>query len=247
MTTPLLTLDNLHVAVEGKPILNGLHLAINDGEIHALMGPNGSGKSTLAFALAGREGYEPRKGEMRFQKRDLSALAPEERARLGLFLGFQQPVDIPGLGVMPFLRAALNAKRQARGEEEISPADFLRLCRGAAERLGISEELLRRNVNDGFSGGEKKRLEILQMTILKPRLAILDEIDSGLDIDALKLLGHAVNALREDGMAALLITHYRRLLEHLALDKVHLLRDGKIARRGGAELAEIVEREGYAA
>ena len=245
ISTALLSLKGLHVRVEGAPILRGIDLKIEAGEVHAIMGPNGSGKSTLALMLAGHEDYAPQKGTMMFLGQDLSAMLPEARAAAGLFLGFQSPVDIPGLGVMSFLRASLNAIRKARGEKEMNPADFLRLCRNEAERLHIGENLLRRNVHEGFSGGEKKRLEILHMMLLKPRLAVLDEIDSGLDVDSLKDLGEAVGRLRADKTAILLITHYQRLLDYIDTDKVHVLGAGRIRDSGGEELAQKIDQEGF--
>ncbi len=244
--TALLAIEDLHVAVAGSPVLRGIGLEIGAGEVHAIMGPNGSGKTTLAAALAGRADCEIVRGRALFGGRDLFTMEPEERALAGLFLGFQHPVDVPGVGVMTFLRAALNARRRARGEEEINPADFLRLVRRHAARLEIGEDMLRREVNAGFSGGEKKRFEMLQMSVLQPKLAVLDEIDSGLDIDALRMVAAQVRE-RDGAQALLLITHYRRLLDHIEPDRVHVLSGGRIARSGGAELAGELERTGYAA
>ncbi len=246
--TALLEIDNLHVRLEGdgKPILKGLNLTVNAGEVHALMGPNGSGKSTLAYVLAGREGYDVTEGSVRYHGRDLLALEPEERAAAGVFLAFQYPVEIPGVGNMTFLRTALNAQRKARGEPEVSAAEFLKLVREKAKMLAIDAEMLKRPVNVGFSGGEKKRNEILQMAVLEPKLCILDETDSGLDVDAMKLVAEGVNALRGPERGFVVITHYQRLLDHMVPDVVHILADGRIVRTGGPELALEVERNGYA-
>ncbi|NWH08997.1 MAG: Fe-S cluster assembly ATPase SufC [Alphaproteobacteria bacterium] len=241
----MLEIENLHVTVDGKEILKGLSLKLNVGEVHAIMGPNGSGKSTLSYALAGRDGYEVTQGTMRFDGEDLRAMAPEARAAMGVFLAFQYPVEIPGVVTMNFLRTALNAQARARGEKEIDAAQFLKAARAAAKTLNISEEMLRRALNVGFSGGEKKRLEALQMAILKPRLAILDETDSGLDIDALKLVADGVNALRSPERAMLVITHYQRLLDYIVPDHVHILADGRIVKSGGAGLARELEAKGY--
>ncbi len=243
----MLTISNLHAEVDGKPILKGLDLAINAGEIHAIMGPNGAGKSTLAYTLGGRPGYEPTGGTVSFEGEDLLAMAPHERAAAGLFLGFQYPVEIPGVSNVQFLREALNSQRAARGEAALSAADFLRLAREKAGLLGLDMEMLKRPVNVGFSGGEKKRAEMVQMGILDPRLAILDETDSGLDIDALKTVGAGINAImRAPGKAVLLITHYQRLLDYVRPDFVHVLAAGRIVKSGGPELALALEREGYA-
>jgi len=243
----MLKIDNLHAAVDGKPILKGISLAINAGEIHAIMGPNGSGKSTLAYVLAGRPGYEVTEGSVTFEGRDLLALEPHERAALGIFLGFQYPVEIPGVSTAQFLRTALNAQRSARGEAELSAGDFLRLARAQADALALPQEMMKRAVNVGFSGGEKKRGEMVQMGLLDPALAILDETDSGLDIDALRVVGEGINRImRKPDKAVLLITHYQRLLDIVEPDFVHVLAGGRIVRSGGAELARELEREGYA-
>jgi Fe-S cluster assembly ATP-binding protein len=243
----MLNIRNLQVSVEGKEILRGVDLEVGPGEVHAVMGPNGSGKSTLAYVLAGREGYEIDAGEVRYDGADLLELEPEERAAAGLFLAFQYPVEIPGVANMYFLRTALNALRKARGEEEVEAPAFMKLVREKAKLVGIKPELLKRSVNFGFSGGEKKRNEILQMAVLEPRLAILDETDSGLDIDALKTVADGVNALRSPDRAIVVITHYQRLLNYIVPDRVHVLLDGRIARSGGKELALELEEKGYAA
>lgn len=243
---PLLEIRNLHVSVEGTPILRGINLVVHRGEVHAIMGPNGSGKSTLCYVLAGRDGYEVTQGEVRYDGKDLLAMSPEERARAGVFLAFQYPVEIPGVGNLYFLRTALNGVRKARGLEPIDAMDFLQLVREKAKLVGIDERLLKRSVNEGFSGGEKKRNEVLQMAILEPTLAILDETDSGLDIDALRIVADGVNALRNDEHAVLAITHYQRLLEYLVPDAVHVLVGGRIVRSGGPELARELEMRGYA-
>jgi Fe-S cluster assembly ATP-binding protein len=242
----MLEIQNLAVAVSGKPILRGIDLCVPSGEVHALMGPNGSGKSTLAYALAGREEYEITSGAVRYDGHDLLAMQPEERATAGVFLAFQAPVELPGVGNANFLRTALNAMRRVRGEPELDAVQFLRIARAEAKRLAMPEEMLRRNLNVGFSGGEKKRNEILQMAILRPRLAILDETDSGLDIDALKIVAGGVNALRSPVFSALVITHHQRLLDHLVPDRVHVLSEGRIVLSGGAELARELEARGYA-
>ena len=277
----MLRIDDLHATVAGKPILKGLTLAVNAGEVHAIMGPNGAGKSTLAYVLGGRPGYEVTEGSVRFRAKpvraepvealsfssaadqdkdspstssgrteeewiDLLALAPDERAAAGLFLGFQYPVEIPGVSNVQFLRTALNAQRRARGEAEISAGDFLRLAREQGEALGVSMDMLKRNVNVGFSGGEKKRNEMVQLGIIDPRLAVLDETDSGLDIDALRVVADGINRImRKPDKAVLLITHYQRLLDLVVPDFVHVLAEGRIVRSGGAELAHQLEREGY--
>jgi Fe-S cluster assembly ATP-binding protein len=230
-----------------KEILKGLSLSIGAGEVHAIMGPNGSGKSTFSHVLAGKPGYEVTGGSVRFDGEDLLGLEPEERAAKGLFLAFQYPVEIPGVPYMQFLKVALNAQRKLRGEEELSTPDFMRLIREKTDQLGISMDMLRRAVNVGFSGGEKKRMEVLQMAVLDPKLCILDEIDSGLDIDALKVVAEGVNALRGPQRGFLLITHYQRLLQYIEPDHVHVMVNGRIVRSGGRELAEELEREGYAA
>ncbi len=232
---------------EAKTILKGLSLSIRAGEVHAIMGPNGSGKSTFSHVLAGKPGYAVTCGTVQFGGEDLLALEPEERAAKGLFLAFQYPVEIPGVPYMQFLKVALNAQRRLRGEEELSTPDFMRLIREKTDQLNIPMDMLRRAVNVGFSGGEKKRMEVLQMAVLNPRLCILDEIDSGLDIDALKVVAEGVNALRGPERGFLLITHYQRLLEYIEPDHVHVMVDGRIVRSGGKELAEELEREGYAA
>jgi Fe-S cluster assembly ATP-binding protein len=274
----MLRIENLHATVDGKPILKGISLALNPGEIHAIMGPNGSGKSTLAYVLAGRPGYEVTEGSVALtlprhceersdeaiqagsasdagllrsarndeEEIDLLTLEPHERAALGMFLGFQYPVEIPGVSNVQFLRTALNAQRRARGEAELSAGDFLRLAREQASALGLDFEMMKRAVNVGFSGGEKKRGEMVQMGIIDPRLAILDETDSGLDIDALRVVGEGINRImRKPDRAVLLITHYQRLLDIVEPDFVHVLAGGRIVRSGGAELAHALEREGY--
>ena len=242
----LLEIKGLGAKVAGKPILRGVDLSLPQGEVHAIMGPNGSGKSTLAYVLAGREGYEVTAGSVLFEGQDLLAMDPEARAAAGLFLAFQYPVELPGVGNANFLRTALNAVRRARGEPEIDAVNFLKEARGALKRLSMADEMLKRNVNVGFSGGEKKRNEVFQMALLKPRLAILDETDSGLDIDALKIVAEGVNALRGPGFSALVITHYQRLLEHIVPDRVHVLAEGRVVRTGGPELAKTLEASGYA-
>jgi Fe-S cluster assembly ATP-binding protein len=242
----MLTIENLHAEIDGKQILKGLSLSINAGEVHAIMGPNGAGKSTLGYVLSGRPGYEVTEGTATFEGADLLALAPHERAAAGLFLGFQYPVEIPGVSNLQFLREALNAQRRARGEEPLSGGDFLKLARAQAAALGLDAEMLKRPVNVGFSGGEKKRAEMVQMGIIGPKLAILDETDSGLDIDALKAVGHGINTImRQPDKAVLLITHYQRLLDYVRPDFVHVLAAGRIVRSGGPELALELEREGY--
>ena len=245
MTEPILTIDDLHAEVEGKPILNGLSLTIQPGEVHAIMGPNGSGKSTLANVLAGRPGYEATRGTVTYRGKDLLDMEPEDRARAGVFLAFQYPVAIPGVNNQYFLREALNAMRRERGEPELDALDFMDLVKGKAEAVGLKQELLQRSVNEGFSGGEKKRNEIFQMAMLEPTFAVLDETDSGLDIDALKAVADGVNALRRDDNAFLVITHYQRLLEYIVPDHVHVLADGRIVKSGGKELAVELEKEGY--
>ena len=243
----MLQIENLHATVAGKPILNGLTLTVPTGEIHAIMGPNGAGKSTLAYVLGGRPGYEVAEGSVTFDGRDLFAMEPHERAAAGMFLGFQYPVEIPGVSYLQFLREALNSQRRARGEKDLTGAEFIRLSKDKAALLGMDSEMLKRPVNVGFSGGEKKRAEMVQMGIMDPRLAILDETDSGLDIDALKAVGHGINAIMRDPQkSVLLITHYQRLLDYVTPDKVHVLSRGKIVRSGGPELAHELEREGYA-
>jgi len=244
----MLKIDNLHATVDGKPILKGISLVLNPGEIHAIMGPNGSGKSTLAYVLAGRPGYEVTEGTVTLDGEDLLEMEPHERAAHGMFLGFQYPVEIPGVSNVQFLRTALNAQRKARGEKELSAGEFLRIAREQADGLGLSMDMMKRGVNVGFSGGEKKRNEMVQMGIIDPRLAILDETDSGLDIDALRVVGDGINRiLRKPDKAVLLITHYQRLLDLVEPDFVHVLAAGRIVRSGGPELAHALEREGYVA
>jgi Fe-S cluster assembly ATP-binding protein len=243
----MLEIKNLHVKLEeeDKVILKGVDLTVEAGKVHAIMGPNGSGKSTLSYVLSGRDGYEVTDGTAMLDGTDLLALEPEERAAAGLFLAFQYPVEIPGVGNMTFLRTALNAQRKARGEPEVSAAEFLKLVREKARALQIDAEMLKRPVNVGFSGGEKKRNEILQMAMLEPRMCILDETDSGLDVDAMKLVAEGVNALRDAGRGFLVITHYQRLLDHIRPDVVHIMADGRIVKTGGPELALEVETNGY--
>ena len=242
----MLTIDNLRAEVDGKAILKGLSLTVNAGEIHAIMGPNGAGKSTLSYVLGGRPGYEVTEGSVTFNGQDLLALAPHERAAAGLFLGFQYPVEIPGVSNVQFLREALNSQRRGRGEPPLSGGDFLKIARAQADAMGMTMDMLKRPVNVGFSGGEKKRNEMVQMGIIDPALAILDETDSGLDIDALKAVGAGINTImRQPDKAVLLITHYQRLLDYVRPDFVHVLAGGRIVRSGGAELALELEREGY--
>jgi Fe-S cluster assembly ATP-binding protein len=243
----MLIIENLAVDVDGKRILNGVNLTVPSGEVHAIMGPNGSGKSTLSYVLAGREGYEVTAGSVTLNGVDLLAMEPEERAVAGLFLAFQSPVELPGVGNANFLRTAINAVRRARGEAELDAMAFLKDARAKMKLLGLKDEMLKRNVNEGFSGGEKKRNEMLQMAMLSPRFAILDETDSGLDIDALKLVSDSVNTLRGPGFGALVITHYQRLLDHIVPDRVHVLAGGRIMRSGGPELAAELEAQGYGA
>jgi len=243
----MLKIGNLHATVAGKPILNGLTLTVPTGEIHAIMGPNGAGKSTLAYILGGRPGYEVTQGSVTFDGKDLFALEPHERAAAGMFLGFQYPVEIPGVSYLQFLREALNSQRRARGEKDLTGGEFIRLAKDKAALLGMDAEMLKRPVNVGFSGGEKKRAEMVQMGIMDPRLAILDETDSGLDIDALKAVGAGINSIMRDPQkSVLLITHYQRLLDYVVPDRVHVLSRGKIVRSGGPQLAHELEREGYA-
>lgn len=244
--TAMLEIRDLAVTVDGKTILDGFELVVGSGEVHAVMGPNGSGKSTLAYVLAGREGYQVTRGTIRFLGRDLLTLEPEERAAAGLFLAMQYPVEIPGVANMYFLRQAINAQRKARGEADLSAAEFIKKLKAQAELVGVPQELLKRDLNAGFSGGEKKRNEILQLLMLEPRLAVLDETDSGLDIDALRTVAEAVNRLRGPDRAMLVITHYQRLLDYIVPDRVHVLVDGRIRRSGGKELALELEAEGYA-
>ena len=242
----MLKITDLHVSVGGTPILKGLTLEIPAGEVHAIMGPNGAGKSTLGYALAGREGYEVTSGTATLDGVDLLALSVEQRAAEGVFLAFQYPVSIPGVSNLYFMRAALNSIRKQRGEAELDAPSFMRIAREKAKLVELSQDLLKRSVNDGFSGGEKKRNEIFQMALLEPKLAILDETDSGLDIDALRVVSGGVNALRDPSRSMLVITHYQRLLDYIVPDRVHVLVDGKIAESGDAELAKTLERDGYA-
>ena len=242
----MLEIENLHVNVDGREILNGLDLTLPQGEVHAIMGPNGSGKSTLAYVLAGKEDYHVTAGSITWNGEDLLAMAPSERAVKGVFLAFQYPMEIPGVATMTFLRTAVNAVRKARGEAELSTPDFLRFVREKALALKIDPEMLKRPLNVGFSGGEKKRNEILQMALLEPSLCVLDETDSGLDIDALRVVAEGVNALRSPDRAMLVITHYQRLLNYIVPDRVHVLSEGRVARSGGPELALELEESGYA-
>ena len=242
----LLEIKNLHAGIDGKEILKGLDLTVNTGEVHAIMGPNGSGKSTLAYVLAGKQDYAPTQGEVRFDGQNLFDMQPDERAARGLFLAFQYPLEIPGVATMTFLRTALNAQRKKRGEAELSTPEFLKKVRGLAKTLGVDPDMLRRAVNVGFSGGEKKRNEILQMALLEPRLAVLDETDSGLDIDALKIVADGVNRLRDPGRSFIVITHYQRLLNYIVPDVVHVLSKGRIVKTGGKDLALELEARGYA-
>jgi len=241
----MLEIDDLHVSVDGKDILKGITLSIPAGEVHAVMGPNGSGKSTLSYTLAGREGYEITRGRILYRGEDLTQLAPEERAAKGMFLALQYPVEIPGVATMTFLKTALNSQRRARGEPELDAMKVLKLVRERAKALKIGEDMLKRALNAGFSGGEKKRMEILQMAVFEPKLAILDETDSGLDIDALKLVAEGVTAMRAPDRAMLVITHYQRLLTHIVPDRVHVLAKGRIVKSGGADLALELEAGGY--
>jgi Fe-S cluster assembly ATP-binding protein len=241
----MLEIKNLHVTVSGKEILKGLNLSIATGQVHAIMGPNGSGKSTLSYVLAGRAGYDITDGSITYNGEDLGALAPEERAAKGVFLAMQYPVEIPGVTTMTFLKTALNSQRRQRGETDLDAISVLKLVRAKAKTLNVSEEMLKRALNVGFSGGEKKRLEILQMAIFEPKLAILDETDSGLDIDALRLVAEGVNALRDPSRAMLVITHYQRLLDYIVPDRIHVLARGRIVAEGGKELALELEARGY--
>jgi Fe-S cluster assembly ATP-binding protein len=242
----MLEIKNLHVSVEGKQILKGVNLVVNAGEVHSIMGPNGSGKSTLAAVLAGRDGYEVTEGQVLYEGRDLLELDPEERACEGVFLAFQYPVEIPGVSSIQFLNAALNAVRKHRGEEELDALEALKLFKKKIEALHMRDDLLHRAVNEGFSGGEKKKNEIFQMAVLEPRLAILDETDSGLDIDALRIVAHGVNALRSPERGFLVITHYQRLLDYIVPDFVHVLVNGRVVRSGDKNLALRLEEQGYA-
>jgi Fe-S cluster assembly ATP-binding protein len=241
----MLSIENLHVSIADKPILNGLSLEVPAGEVHAIMGPNGAGKSTLSYTLAGRDGYEVTQGAITLDGEDLTALEPNERAARGLFLSFQYPLEIPGVPALTFVRTALNAQRKARGEPEITAPEFLKKVREKAKELRIDMEMLKRPLNVGFSGGEKKRMEIFQMALFAPRLLILDETDSGLDIDALRIVSEGVNALRAPERSMLVITHYQRLLDYIHPDKVHVLAAGRIVASGGPELALELERFGY--
>ena len=241
----MLEIKNLHVAVEGKEILKGLSLSIQPGQVHAIMGPNGSGKSTLSYVLAGRAGYDITEGSIVYNGEDLVALPPETRAAKGVFLAMQYPVEIPGVTTMTFLKTALNSQRRQRGETDLDAVGVLKLVRAKAKTLNVSEEMLKRALNVGFSGGEKKRLEILQMALFEPKLAILDETDSGLDIDALRLVAEGVNALRAPSRAMLVITHYQRLLDYIVPDRIHVLANGRIVAEGGKELALELEAKGY--
>jgi Fe-S cluster assembly ATP-binding protein len=242
----LLEIKNLHVEIDGKKILNGLDLTIEKGQVAAIMGPNGSGKSTLAYVLAGKPDYKITEGDVRLDGESILEMGPDERAAKGVFLAFQYPVEVPGVATMTFLRTALNAQRKTRGEGEVSTPEFMKLVRDTAKQLGISQEMLRRAVNVGFSGGEKKRQEILQMSVLQPRLAVLDETDSGLDIDALKIVADGVNALRSPERSMIVITHYQRLLNYIVPDVVHVMARGKVMKTGGKELALELEAKGYA-
>ena len=244
--TALLEIRDLHASVGDTPILKGINLTINAGEVHAIMGPNGSGKSTMSYVLAGRDGYEVTGGDILMNGESMLEMEPDERARAGMFLAFQYPVELPGVGGMSFLRAAVNARRVESGEEEIDQLAFVKIVREKARLLGISDEMLKRAVNVGFSGGEKKRYEILQMALLEPTMAVLDETDSGLDVDALRIVSEGVNILRDPGRSMLVITHYQRLLNHIVPDYVHILAGGKIRKSGGKELALEVEESGYA-
>jgi Fe-S cluster assembly ATP-binding protein len=242
---PLLEIENLHASIGDKPILKGINLTINPSEIHAIMGPNGSGKSTLSYVLAGRDGYEVTKGDIRLDGVSVMEMEADERARAGLFLAFQYPVELPGVGGMSFLRGAVNARRIEAGLDEIDHIAFVKTVREAANKLGIKDDMLKRAVNVGFSGGEKKRYEILQMALLEPKMAILDETDSGLDVDALRIVSEGVNALKTDDIGVLVITHYQRLLDYIIPDHVHILADGKIVKSGDKTLALEVEKSGY--
>jgi Fe-S cluster assembly ATP-binding protein len=242
----MLDIKNLHVEIDGKKILNGLTLSVKAGEVAAIMGPNGSGKSTLSYVIAGKEDYTVTEGEILLNGVNILEMEAHERAAAGLFLAFQYPLEIPGVATMTFLKATMNAQRKARGEAELSPGDFIKAVRGAAATLGINPDMLKRPLNVGFSGGEKKRMEILQMTLLDPKMAILDETDSGLDIDALRIVAEGVNALRGAGRGMLVITHYQRLLDHIVPDTVHVMARGQIVKSGGPEIALELEKNGYA-
>lgn len=242
----MIEIKNLHVEIDGTEILKGLSLDIEPGKVHAIMGPNGSGKSTLSYVLAGREEYEVTKGEILFNGEDLLDMAPEDRAAAGVFLAFQYPVEIPGVQMNTFMKTALNSVRKARGEDELDALEFLKLMKAKAKDLNVSDDMMKRAVNVGFSGGEKKRNEILQMALLDPKFCVLDETDSGLDIDALKIVSDGVNALRDKDRSFLVITHYQRLLDYIVPDNVHVLAGGRIVKSGGPELAKQLESEGYA-
>jgi Fe-S cluster assembly ATP-binding protein len=242
----LLEIKNLHVEIDGKKILNGLDLTVEKGQVAAIMGPNGSGKSTLAYVLAGKPDYEVTEGDVLLNGESILEMSPDERAAKGVFLAFQYPVEVPGVATMTFLRTALNAQRKARGEAEASTPEFMKLVRDTAKHLGIGQDMLRRAVNVGFSGGEKKRQEILQMSVLQPRIAVLDETDSGLDIDALKIVSEGVNALRSRERSMIVITHYQRLLDYIVPDVVHVMANGKVVKTGGKDLALELEAKGYA-
>ncbi|WP_423820758.1 Fe-S cluster assembly ATPase SufC [Salinisphaera sp. SPP-AMP-43] len=242
----MISIKNLHAEVEGKPILRGIDLEVPDGEVHAIMGPNGSGKSTLASILAGREDYEVTEGSVTYKDKELLDLDAEERACEGVFLGFQYPVEIPGVSNLYLLRAAVNARRKYRGEDEIEAVDFMQMVQEKISHVGMSMDMAKRGVNEGFSGGEKKRNEIFQMLMLEPSLSILDETDSGLDIDALKIVASGINRLRSPERSTILVTHYKRLLEYCVPDRIHVLYEGRIVRSGGPELADTLESEGYA-
>ncbi len=244
--TALLEIRDLHASIGDKPILKGINLTINAGEVHAIMGPNGSGKSTMSYVLAGRDGYEVTGGDILMNGESMLEMEPDERSRAGMFLAFQYPVELPGVGGMSFLRAAVNARRKDAGEDEVDQLAFVKMVREKAKMLGVSDEMLKRAVNVGFSGGEKKRYEILQMALLEPTMAVLDETDSGLDVDALRIVSEGVNVLRDPARSMLVITHYQRLLNHIVPDFVHILADGRIRKSGGKELALEVEESGYA-
>ena len=246
MSNILLEIKSLHAGVEGKEILKGIDLTIREGEVHAVMGPNGAGKSTLGGVLTGRPGYEVTAGSVEFRGRNLLEMTPEERSWAGLFLSFQYPVEIPGVSITNFIKAAVNARRKSQGLPELKPAEFLKLLREKMALVGMKGEFARRDVNVGFSGGEKKRNEIFQMAVLEPVLSILDETDSGLDVDALRIVAQGVNALHTPQTASIIITHYQRLLEYIVPDVVHVLKDGRIVRTGGRELVDIIEKDGYA-
>ena len=241
----MLEVKNLHVAIDGKPILNGLNLTVRNGEVAAIMGPNGSGKSTLSYVIAGRDDYEVTDGEVLLDGENILEIDPEERAAKGIFLAFQYPVEIPGVATMTFLKSSLNAQRKARGEAELSTPEFMKVVREGANKLQVNPEMLKRPLNVGFSGGEKKRMEILQMALLRPRFGLLDETDSGLDIDALRIVASGVNALRGADRGFVVITHYQRLLDYIKPDTVHIMARGQVVRTGGAELALELEKNGY--